>query len=295
MGLSGRIVYKLKSALLPREVRILRIHAQAFAPGVKNAPTAIWLLKHLAIVIFETAFRRCPPVILPDETRTLLERLRKRPVLALTGHLGNWEYIARFGTRDGFALSVIARPARIRVFQWLLEMARGDLNVVWRAGPTLKAAAEILKKGAWLGALIDQDINARGERVPGFGLRAHTPSSLVELAIKSDAAIVSAFLMREPDGKYRLFVEELNCEHGPFTVLEQFQRNMSEIVARYPNQWVWFHKRWRTTSRERISGSKYIPYLESLLPLGDPFIIVRPTNGRSALVQPKGILSSPES
>lgn len=278
MNLTGRIVSapwfsKLRRTVLPREIAIIEAHREAFAPGSSQV-TATRIFRHLAAVARETVFRLRPEVIIEPATRALIDQLRPLPVLALTGHLGNWEYLARFGTKDGFRLAVIARPARIKIVQRILEAVRGDLNVIWRSGPTLKAAAEVLKGGAWLGALIDQDLEARGVRVPGFGLRAHTPSSLVELAIKSQARVISAFMMRESPGRYRLIVEQLDTAGGVAAVLEGFQRNMHAVVSRYPDQWVWFHKRWRTTQRERISGCSYIPYIESLLPLGDPFVIV---------------------
>lgn len=288
MNLTGRIVSSrwfstLRRAVLPREIAIIEAHREAFAPG-SSLVSATRIIRHLAVVARETVFRVQPEVIIDPATRALIDQLRPFPVLALTGHLGNWEYLARFGTKDGFRLAVIARPARMKIVQRALEAVRGDLNVIWRSGPTLKAAAEVLRGGTWLGALVDQDLEARGERVSGFGLRAHTPSSLVELAIKSRAHIISAFMMRESPGCYRLIVDELDTSGGVATVLEGFQRNMHAVVSRYPDQWVWFHKRWRTTQRERISGRRYIPYIESLLPLGDPFVIVHTPR----LTTPKG-------
>ncbi len=234
-------------------------------------------MRHLAIVLLETVLRRTPNVVVDPQTKALLDPLRGKAVLALTGHVGNWEYLARFGTRDGYRLSVIARPARIKALQRILELVRGDLDVIWRSGPTLKIAADALRSKRWLGALVDQDLEARGVRVDGFGLRAHTPSSLVELALKCDAEIISAFLLRQPDGTYHLAVRKLTGGDGASGVLTAFQAHMWEVIGRHPEQWVWFHKRWRTTNHERISGKKYVGYIRSILPLGNPFLIVQPT------------------
>jgi len=87
-----------------------------------------------------------------------------------------------------------------------------------------------------------------------FGAPACTASGLARVALKTGAAVVPGFLVWEAtEGQYVLhFGDEISVEASgdiEADVLGLTQACTSVIeawVRRYPEQWLWIHRRWKT-------------------------------------------------
>jgi KDO2-lipid IV(A) lauroyltransferase len=104
--------------------------------------------------------------------------------------------------------------------------------------------------------LIDQDVDVPGVFVNFFGKQAWTPSGLASLAIKTGADVYVAFDQRID--KYR----HTTVVNGPITVdrTGNFETDVKKLtqmctsileehIKQYPEQWVWFHDRWKTAPK----------------------------------------------
>lgn len=179
---------------------------------------------------------------------------RGNGVIALTGHIGCWELLAAYFSEKGYALRVFARELHDhRLNDMLVEMRRRHGIVSIPRGGSAVAGYRILKKGGMLGMLIDQDIDVDGTFVPFFGVPAHTPRGAAVFALRSGAPIVPMGIHLQPDGSHRITVFP-ELEVPPAGLSEQ--ERVDELTARYtnaierliriyPQQWVWFHDRWR--------------------------------------------------
>ena len=84
---------------------------------------------------------------------------------------------------------------------------------------------------------------------------------MAALALRTGAPIVPVFAVRLPDGRYRMIYEHPvvppPADH-PDAVRELTQRCTDVLemyVRRYPNNWLWMHRRWRDLPRgEDIPG-----------------------------------------
>jgi KDO2-lipid IV(A) lauroyltransferase len=129
-----------------------------------------------------------------------------------------------------------------------------NIKVILRDAPdTAKKLLRALKKGEIIAMLIDQDTKVPGVFVDFFGRKAWTPSGLAVLALRTGAevlvgidmrigdfghkTVVSGHLRVEPSGDFDADV--LNLTQKATAILEEHIRN-------YPDQWVWFHERWKT-------------------------------------------------
>jgi KDO2-lipid IV(A) lauroyltransferase len=188
-----------------------------------------------------------------------------RPIVALTGHTGNWDLLAAYVIARGVGVTTIGREARSPVAQELLRSIRDSYGVetIWRSDRSgLKRIVHCLREKRVLAALIDQDTRVESDYVPFFGTPAKTPSSLVALGKKFNARFVTAFIFQTGSSSFELFVEEIKDDAESASILTEYSRRLELLIRRYPEQWVWFHKRWRTQpGQETMGTTRYLEWL----------------------------------
>ncbi len=181
---------------------------------------------------------------------------RGNGVIALTGHLGNWELLASYFRFLGYPGSLMGRRIYYDKFNEVLINLRksGLVSTIYRDESPRKVLAS-LKANHVIGISADQDIDSlEGVFVLFFGKPAWTPTGPAKLAITSGAAIVPAFMIHEGD-QYRLYLEDpiwpdenLDKEESTKQLTETWSRVVERYIRRFPDQWVWMHNRWKTKS-----------------------------------------------
>jgi KDO2-lipid IV(A) lauroyltransferase len=90
--------------------------------------------------------------------------------------------------------------------------------------------------------------------VPFFGIEACTASGLARVALRSGAAVLPGFLLWEAaERKYVLhFGPEIELirsgdpEQDIIANTALFTATIESYIRRYPEQWLWLHRRWKT-------------------------------------------------
>jgi KDO2-lipid IV(A) lauroyltransferase len=189
--------------------------------------------------------------------RTLFENLlvRGRGVVLVTGHIGNWELMARALVAEGFPLYAIGKRSYDGRITTLIQEFRdqGKVNTIWRGdSDAFEKMMAVTKLNAVLGVLIDQDTKVQGVFVPFFDCLAHTPTAAAVLARKTGAAVITGFNYREPEGGFRIVGEEyvpVNDNDFNRAVMRDTAAMTARIEAHiraHPGEWVWMHRRWKT-------------------------------------------------
>jgi len=174
----------------------------------------------------------------------------------LTGHFGNWELMSaaitlRFQT-DGIA---VARPVDFAPAEDLLLRLRTRYGT--EIVPKKKAMKKLLmgvRDNKTMGILLDQNVDwYEGVFVPFMGEAACTNKGLALIAMKTGAPVIPVFSARQPDGRYRVVFEkevDLVRTGSKLSDVEEntalFNRIINKYIYWYPEQWFWFHKRWKT-------------------------------------------------
>lgn len=180
---------------------------------------------------------------------------RGKGVIALTGHVGNWELLGAYLSLMGYPVSVIATKLKDARLDNLVVGIRRDagLSVLERSGGA-KKALRCLKRGEILGVLIDQDTSVDSVVVDFLGKPTKTAVGPVKLASRTGAAIVPMAMLATEDGGYRIDVREpveLNGDKGSLEAdVERCSKAVEAFVRAEPSQWVWMHKRWKSTSAD---------------------------------------------
>jgi KDO2-lipid IV(A) lauroyltransferase len=226
---------------LPEEER-RHIARQAFLHQGMNAAELLHLLRRDAREIL-------PHLEIQGWENMQAARATGRPILLLTGHCGNWELIAAAVHAGGVPLAAIARAADDPRLQQIVKDVREHLGAITIERGTRKSARqilEVLRSGGAIAMLIDQDTKVDGVWVPFFGRPAFTPVGPAEMALKQTMQVVPAFIERRVDRGHLLrFLPVLKLPDDPREATARMTAAIEEQVRRRPEQWVWWHKRWR--------------------------------------------------
>jgi KDO2-lipid IV(A) lauroyltransferase len=176
-----------------------------------------------------------------------------RGVLFFTGHFGYWELQAIAHALSGRPISVLARALDNPYLNALLERVRGVTGnaVIYRRG-AIRKVLRGLEANEGVALLIDQHIQSSDAvYVDFFNRPAATTSALAALALRTGATVIPVFALPAPGGRFRLIYEhpvEPPDATGPDAVREFTQRCTDVLemyVRRYPELWLWMHRRWR--------------------------------------------------
>jgi len=181
---------------------------------------------------------------------------RGRGVIFLTGHMGAWELAPFAHALYGHRLHFLVRPienARVDALVNRYRCLSGNMPIDKKQ--SARAMLKILRDGGTVGILADQNTSLEeGVFVDFFGIPASTTTGLARIALHTDAAVVPGYIYwDEAMCKYRLRFEpafELVRSGDETTDIREntarFTRLIEDYARRYPDQWLWVHRRWKT-------------------------------------------------
>ena len=191
-----------------------------------------------------------------DSEDNFLNALKKgRGVLALTGHLGNWELKSVATTLRFGNCAVVARPMDFEPLQRLVTELRSRYGTeIIPKQRSMRKLLTSLKANNIIGILLDQNVDwYEGVFVNFFGRPACTNKGLALVALKTGAPVVPLFSAKEKDGRYRIMIGkevDLIRTGDKLKDLEENTALFTSVIERYirehPEQYFWFHKRWKT-------------------------------------------------
>ncbi|MBI5778696.1 MAG: lysophospholipid acyltransferase family protein [Planctomycetes bacterium] len=173
----------------------------------------------------------------------------------LTAHIGNWDLVASGYSLKGYKVNLITKHLRIEFLNrfWLASRAEKNIVQLYREG-SIKEIINALKRNEIMGFILDQHTHkSDGILVDFFGRPCWTTPGLAVLAQRYDAPVVPSFIIRQPDGTHKVFVEpaipfvEKDTQEETIRYNTQAYTNVLErYIRQYPDQWIWMHRRWKT-------------------------------------------------
>jgi KDO2-lipid IV(A) lauroyltransferase len=181
---------------------------------------------------------------------------RGKGVLFLTGHMGAWELEpfahALYSSPIYFLVRPIDNP-RVDALVNRYRCASGNRPI--QKNESARTMLRILHEGGVIGVLADQNtVPAEAVFAEFFGIPAATTSGIARLARRTGAAVVPAYNYWDPQiRKYRLRYEpalELTATADEQNDIRnhsaRFNQVIEDYVRRFPDQWLWIHRRWKT-------------------------------------------------
>ncbi|HHP7235821.1 MAG TPA: lysophospholipid acyltransferase family protein [Desulfobacterales bacterium] len=261
----GRFLGGLLYLLDARHRRIVRRNLQFAFPEwrpEKVQATARRVFEHFGTTLLEILQVSCSSreaLLRKVDSVEGLENVRHfendRGAILVTAHLGNWEMANLYASSAlSRPLVAVARPIKNpRVEQKVIQFRTrfgGELINKKGALPEMRSA---LRQGRVLALLVDQGTKAsEGVRVRFFGRHVRAHAAVAVLALRCKVPIIPAFCVKEGN-RFKIIVEpplhlersgDLRSDIAVNT--QKVQHAIERNIRRYPEQWFWFHKRWKT-------------------------------------------------
>ncbi|HVP44361.1 MAG TPA: lysophospholipid acyltransferase family protein [Terriglobales bacterium] len=181
---------------------------------------------------------------------------RGKGVIFLTAHFGGWELSSFFHSLTGHPLHIVVRPLDNPYLDALVDRYR-TLHGASSFGKQDFARGLIaaMRAGESVGILADQNVMPEGGVfVDFFGKPACTAAGPARVALRTDAAVLPTFTIWDAQiGRYRLrfdpplpLVRSGDDEADAAANTAAFTKAIENYVRRYPEQWLWVHRRWKT-------------------------------------------------
>ncbi|OYT70954.1 MAG: lipid A biosynthesis acyltransferase [Chloracidobacterium sp. CP2_5A] len=187
-------------------------------------------------------------------------RAQGRGVIFFTGHLGAWELSAYAHALYGHPLTILVRPIDNPLVDALVTRYRSRSgNRLLSKHRDLRALVASLRRGETVGILADVNVQPpRGVFCQFFGRPACTSPLVARLARRTGAAVIPGYLVWDAArARHRLIFEAAvplaRTADESFDIQENTARltqRWEAIVRRYPDQWLWIHRRWKSQPAE---------------------------------------------
>ena len=197
-----------------------------------------------------------------------LERLRElhaegRGVILVTGHLGNPEFGGWLGALVGLPIYSVANLQDNPRLNSLLERLRtsSGQRILYKQG-ALRKGREVLERGDIVAVLADLNDRREGIAVDFFGREASTMQGPAALSVRSGAPILPVAVVRDGRGPHYhvAYGDPIRPVPGAslgteiHRITQAYTSALERFIRLWPEQWVWFHRRW-TESRTLTSPS----------------------------------------
>lgn len=175
---------------------------------------------------------------------------RKRGVVLVGAHLGNWELgAAALSSRGLPVLTIIQKHPNPRIHEFLMaSRASRDYKVITVGGEAARVGLRHLKNNGALAVLGDRPYGEEGIRIKFFGHEVLFATGPARLAMASGAALIPTFVLRRWDDSFRIFSrppieppEGASREEGVRFMVQEFARQTEELVRENPTQWPTFY------------------------------------------------------
>lgn len=238
----GATLKDVMSDAFPTEEERDRVVWQAwsnFAQGVYDT----------ACSLFVTKEELCAQIAIEGEQHLQAALAKNKGVIALSAHLGSFTLIGPRLAAAGYPFSVVVKLPRDERFAELQNSYRARVGVeTISARPRRQTVRRILKtlRANGVVLLIADEFKSGGVEVRFLGRRVPAPRGPVTIALRTGAAVVPIFMVRDMSEQQTLVIRpeiELVQTGDPqqdlITNAGRFVQELESMVRRHPEQWNW--------------------------------------------------------
>ncbi len=181
----------------------------------------------------------------------LLDQYKNKPVVFISGHLGNWECCPpALLLQKEFYMHPVYRAPNNPVSDWLLNKARqmgGRLKPIPKSKGGARQMVKILKNNEGIGMLIDQKYN-EGIEVDFLGHPAMTFPAFANLPQKFNCPLIPLHIERLKGANFQVTVLPAIPTAGRAIedIIGDSHALFKTWIEKNPEQWLWLHRRWKS-------------------------------------------------
>lgn len=181
-------------------------------------------------------------------------------LILLTGHYGNFEIVGYMLGLFGFDIYSIARPLDNPYFnEYLYGIRQKKGQKILNKKGVSNDIDDVLKSGATLGIIADQDAGRKGVFVDFFGRKASAYKSIGLAALYYNVPVVIG-VSRRVDNKFSfelemqriIFPDEWKDKPDQLQwITQEYTKALEDAIRKDPTQYWWIHRRWKTQPKEK--------------------------------------------
>ena len=190
------------------------------------------------------------PIEGPGLARLEAARAEGRPVILVTGHMGNYDAVRANLIHRGYNMGALYRRMSNPYFNdhYVRSISRIGTPLFEQGRKGMIEMVRHIRKGGILGILTDLYVQD-GEALDFFGQTARTSTVTAELALKFNAALIPVYGLREPDGLgFRIIAQDEIPHSDPITMTQAVNDGLERLVRENMDQWFWIHRRWKNAN-----------------------------------------------
>ena len=172
-----------------------------------------------------------------------------RGVIFITGHFGAWEILGKWlGEYAELFAGIALRQKNKGANQFFQEQRElPGTKQFYKRENSIEIAYEILSSNGVLGLVSDQDARGKGVFVNFFGSSASTPKGAALFHLNTAAPIMMGACTQKGFQKYeiRFFQVDTSIQNVE-RITQSYTSLLEECIRKNPEQYFWFHKRWKT-------------------------------------------------
>lgn len=211
--------------------------------------------------------------------------LAERAAIMITGHCGNWELLGYVLALMGFPVHALYRPLDLPPLDaWVRRTRERRGLLLIDKFEAVRRMPELIRQGAQIGFIADQNAGDRGLFVPFFNRLASSYKTIGLMAMRYETPIICGQARRlvpwrdgpeaaeghggagftSFDGesfRYRLdvfdMIEPKDWKDQPdplFYITARYRRAIEQMVRAAPEQNLWLHRYWKSRPRHEHQG-----------------------------------------
>lgn len=215
-------------------------------------------LRHTGLLFFEVAkiWKKCQGEqflgTIYGEDRVKASLAQGKGILFTGAHIGNWE-VALYYLGSRFPFHCMYRPPRQLEMDEVITKGRCQNQTSMIKGDSrgVMELIKALKQGEVAAVLSDQEPGrGAGVFVPFCGREALTMTLVQKIQQKSNAELFQIAAIKNENGHYDIRMEpiELEPELDDKVYAQKVNARLECMIRRYPEQYQWSYKRFKTTS-----------------------------------------------
>ncbi len=173
---------------------------------------------------------------------------QRKGIVFITGHFGAWEILGQWVARNVPLFVGVAQKQKNKgahnFFINQRELA-GTKHII--RGKSVKEMYKVLSNNGLLGLVSDQDAKSKGVFVDFFGTPASTPKGAALFHINTRAPLLLGVCFKENFQKYHIHFKAINTKNKSLEeITQEYTSQLEFYIKQYPDQYFWFHRRWKT-------------------------------------------------
>jgi KDO2-lipid IV(A) lauroyltransferase len=184
--------------------------------------------------------------------------LKGKGVIVLSAHLGNWELGGVVVALLGYPLWAVVLPHKHKSVNNFFNFQRESKGVgIIQLGNAVRQSLNVLKENKVLALVGDRDFTEKGIVLDFFGKPTFLPEGAAAFSLKTGAAIVPGFMVRNSDDSFTLRIEKPleftltgDKKNDVIEIISRYKIIFEDYIRKYPDQWYMFRTFWINNNNE---------------------------------------------